>query len=136
MPQGTLVDTNVLLDLLTEDDRWLDWSMDALADAAETGPLYINPIIYAEVSIRFSRVEDLDAALPAEDFRRSPLPWAAAFLAGKVFATYRRNRGTAPSTLPDFFIGAHAAVGDLALVTRDGRRYRTYFPTIDLVAPD
>lgn len=135
MPDGTLVDTNVLLDVLTEDETWLDWSMGALADAAESGPLYINPIIYAEVSIRFSQIEDLDEALPAEDYRRSPLPWAAAFLAGKAFLTYRRNRGTATSTLPDFFIGAHAAVGDLGLLTRDPGRYRTYFPSVDIIAP-
>ena len=136
MAHGTLVDTNVLLDVLTEDETWLVWSIDALADAAETGPLYINPIIYAEVSIRFARVEDLDEALPMEDYRRAPLPWAAAFLAGKAFLDYRRNRGQASSTLPDFFIGAHAAVDDLALLTRDPARYRTYFPTIDLIAPD
>lgn len=136
MPDGTLVDTNVLLDILTEDETWLDWSMGALADAAEAGPLYINPIIYAEVSIRFSRIEDLDEAFPAQDYRRSPLPWAAAFLAGKAFLDYRRNRGTATSTLPDFFIGAHAAVGDLALLTRDSARYRTYFPSVDIIAPD
>lgn len=133
--RGTLVDSNVLLDVLTEDESWLRWSLGALADAAETGPLYINPIIYAEVSVRFSRVEDLDEALPAEDYRRVPLPWTAAFLAGKVFLDYRRNRGTSSSTLPDFFIGAHAAVDDLALLTRDAARYRTYFPTVELLAP-
>src|SRR5687768_7713065 len=109
MAHGTLVDTNVLLDVLTEDETWLAWSIDALADAAEAGPLYINPIVYAEVSVRFSRVEDLDEALPVEDYRRAALPWAAAFLAGKAFLDYRRNRGAASSTLPDFFIGAHAA---------------------------
>jgi predicted nucleic acid-binding protein len=110
--------------------------MDALAEAAEAGPLYINPIIYAEVSIRFSRVEDLDDALPTTDYHRAPLPWAAAFLAGKAFLDYRRKRGTAPSPLPDFFIGAHAAVGDLALISRDAARYRTYFPTVELIAPN
>lgn len=136
MAHGTLVDTNVLLDVLTEDSTWLDWSMGALADAAETGPLFINPIIYAEVSIRFSRVEDLDDAIPGEHYRRSPLPWPAAFLAGKAFLDYRQNRGIASSVLPDFFIGAHAAVADLALLTRDAGRYRTYFPTVDLIAPD
>jgi predicted nucleic acid-binding protein len=133
---GTLVDTNVLLDVLTEDKTWLGWSMDALAGAAEAGPLYVNPIIYAEVSVRFSRIEDLEDALPAEDYRRAPLPWAAAFLAGKAFLDHRRRGGTAPSTLPDFFIGAHAAIDDLALVTRDARRYRTHFPSIRLIAPD
>ena len=135
MPQGTLVDTNVLLDVFTEDDSWLAWSMEALADAAEAGPLYINPIIYGEVSVRFSRIEDLDDALPVEQFRRAPLPWAAAFLAGKAFLSYRQNRGAASPVLPDFFIGAHAAVDGLALLTRDATRYRTYFPTVELVAP-
>jgi predicted nucleic acid-binding protein len=136
MPAGTLVDSNVLLDIFTEDPAWLDWSTQSLAAAAESGPLYLNPIVYAEVSVRFSRVEDLDDALPSSEFRRSPLPWAAAFLAGKVFMTYRRNRGAAHVPLPDFFIGAHAAVDDLALLTRDVRRYRTYFPTVELLAPE
>lgn len=136
MPKGTLVDANVLLDILTEDAVWLQWSLDALADAAEAGPLVINPIIYAEVSIRFSRVEDLDAALPVEDYRRADLPWQAAFLAGKAFLTYRRQGGTKTSPLPDFFIGAHAAASELALLTRDSSRMRTYFPTVKVIAPD
>jgi predicted nucleic acid-binding protein len=135
MVGGTLVDSNVLLDVLTEDERWLSWSIDALATAAELGPLYINPVIFAEVSVRFSRVEDVDDAFPSTDFRRSPLPWAAAFLAGKAFTSYRARRGTKASTLPDFFIGAHAAVDNLALLTRDAGRYRTYFPTVELMAP-
>ena len=139
MGQGTLVDTNVLLDVLTEDVAWLGWSLGKLADAAERGPLFINPIIYAEVSVRFSSAEDLDDALPAQDYRRAPLPWEAAFLAGKVFSDYRRRRrpqgGSPSSTLPDFFIGAHAAVGGLVLLTRDAGRYRTYFPTVQLTAP-
>ena len=136
MANGTLVDSNVLLDILTEDPRWLGWSSDVLAEAAEVGPLYINPIIFSEVSIRFTTVEALDDALPSRDYRREPLPWAAAFLAGKVFLAYRRNRGTKSSTLPDFFVGAHAAVGDLDLLTRDVGRYRTYFPTVRLIAPN
>jgi predicted nucleic acid-binding protein len=133
---GTLVDSNVLLDIFTEDANWLEWSNEALATAAEGGPLYINPVIYAEVSVRFSRVEDLEDALPSAEFRRAALPWAAAFLAGKAFVSYRRNRGAASTPLPDFFIGAHAAVDDLALLTRDARRYRTYFPTVRLLAPE
>ncbi len=136
MARGTLVDSNVLLDAFTEDPRWLHWSTDALEAAAETGPLYINPIIYAEVSVRFSRVEDLDDALPPADFRRADLPWAAAFLAAKVFVAYRRGGGDRSSPLPDFFIGAHAAVADVALLTRDAARYRTYFPTVRLIAPE
>lgn len=135
MPEGTLVDANVLLDVMTEDDRWFEWSSDALAESAETGPLYINPVIYAEVASRFTRIEDLDDALPPEDFRRVALPWPAAFLAGKVFLDYRSNRGTQRSTLPDFFIGAHAAVANLALLTRDTRRFKTYFPTVRLISP-
>lgn len=136
MAAGTLVDSNVLLDIFTEDAIWLEWSTDALAAAAEAGPLYINPVVYAEVSVRFSRIEDLEDALPATEFRRSALPWAAAFLAGKAFVSYRRNRGPTSAPLPDFLIGAHAAVDELALLTRDTRRYRTYFPTVQLLAPE
>ncbi len=136
MPLGTLVDSNVLLDVLTEDSVWSTWSADALAVAADAGPLYVNPIIYAEVSVRFSMVEELDEALPSRDVRRLPLPWESAFLAGKAFARYRRQGGSRASTLPDFFIGAHAAVADLVLLTRDASRYRTYFPTVRLNAPD
>jgi hypothetical protein len=136
MAGGTLVDSNVLLDILTEDPVWEDWSTNALADAAEAGPLCINPIVYAEVSIRFTTVEALEDALPPQDYRREPIPWAAAFLAGKVFLDYRRNKGTKSTTLPDFFIGAHAAVADLDLLTRDVGRYRTYFPTVALIAPE
>lgn len=135
MAPGTLVDSNVLLDVLTEDGRWFEWSAKALAEAAEAGPLYINPIIYAEVSVRFTRVEDLDDAVPASDFRRADLPWAAAFLAAKAFVAYRRRGGERSTTLPDFFIGAHAAVTGLRLLTRDAARYRTYFPTLDVRAP-
>jgi predicted nucleic acid-binding protein len=132
---ATLVDTNVLLDVLTEDAVWLDWSAAALVEAAESGPLWINPIVYAEVSVRFSRIEDLEGALPAHDYRRAQLPWEAAFLAGKAFVQYRRRGGTKTSTLPDFYIGAHAAVAGITLLTRDTGRYRTYFPTVDLVSP-
>ena len=135
MGDGTLVDTNVLLDVLTEDPTWLEWSASALALAFETGPVWINPIIYAEVSVRFSRIEDLEEALPADEYRRAPLPREAAFLAGKAFVRYRRRGGTRTSTLPDFYIGAHAAIADIALLTRDEARYRTYFPTLDLVTP-
>lgn len=136
MSDGTLVDSNVLLDILTEDPVWEDWSTGALADAAEVGPLYINPIVYSEVSIRFTTVEALEDALPSRHYRREPIPWAAAFLAGKVFLDYRRNRGARSTPLPDFFIGAHAATAGLELLTRDVGRYRTYFPTISLIAPE
>lgn len=114
----------------------MDWSAGALADAAEAGPLYINPIVYAEVSIRFTTVEALEDALPPQDYRREPIPWAAAFLAGKVYVGYGSNRGTKSTTLPDFFIGAHAAVAGLDLLTRDTSRYRTYFPTVQLISPN
>lgn len=136
MVYGTLIDSNVLLDILTEDPTWQDWSSDALAHAAESGPVCINPIVYAEVSVRFTTVEALEDALPPQDYRREQLPWAAAFLAGKVFLDYRRSHGTRSSSLPDFFIGAHAAVAELALLTRDVGRYRTYFPTVTLIAPN
>lgn len=134
-PVGTLVDSNVLLDVLTEDEVWLEWSSGELARAADAGPLYINPVIYAEVSVRFSRIEHLDDALPRGGYERLALPWEAAFLAGKAFLNYRRNRGTRTSTLPDFFIGAHAAVARLQLLTRDPSRYRSYFPTVALATP-
>jgi predicted nucleic acid-binding protein len=135
MTVGTLVDSNVLLDVLTEDQQWSTWSADALATAAETGPLVINQVIYAEVSIQFSQVEELENVLPAQDFRRRGVPWSAAFLAGKAFLRYRRDGGERPSPLPDFFIGAHAAIDQLTLLTRDATRYRTYFPTVTLVSP-
>ena len=135
MPVGTLVDANVLLDVLTEDVRWFSWSTSALEAAAEAGPLVINPVVYGEVSTRFSRIEDLDDALPPEDYRRAPIPWEAAFLAGKAFVRYRGSGGVRRSTLPDFFIGAHAAVDGLQLLTRDAGRYRTYFPTVIVIAP-
>ncbi|NNE96449.1 MAG: type II toxin-antitoxin system VapC family toxin [Acidimicrobiales bacterium] len=132
---GTLVDSNVLLDIMTEDPVWQEWSITTLAEAAETGPLYINPVIYSEVSIRFSTVEALEDALPHQDYRRESIPWAAAFLAGKAFRNYRQNKGQKTTALPDFFIGAHAAIADLQLLTRDVNRYRTYFPTVSLLAP-
>jgi predicted nucleic acid-binding protein len=130
-----LVDSSVLLDVLTEDERWFNWSSAELARAAEHGTLIINPIVYAEISIRFRRIEDLDEAL-GEDFERRPLPWPAAFLAGKSFVSYRRRGGSRAAPLPDFYIGAHAAVEDLSLLTRDPSRYRHYFPTVTLIAPD
>ena len=132
---GTLVDSSVLLDVSTEDPVWFDWSAAALANAVRSGPVIVNPIIYAEVSVGFDRIEDLDDALPADIFRREPLPYASGFLAGKAYRTFRRRRGTRSSPLPDFFIGAHAAVSELALLTRDAGRYREYFPTVDLITP-
>ena len=132
---ATLVDSNVLLDILTEDPEWLDWSAAALAGQADAGPLIINPLVYAEVAARFDRIEDLEAALPAEYYERQALPWEAAFLAGRTFIRYRRRGGQRRSPLPDFYIGAHALIGRMVLLTRDARRYRTYFPALRVVAP-
>lgn len=132
----TLVDSNVLLDIATDDPIWVDWSAEALARAIDLGPICINPIVYAEVSARFDRVEDLDSFLPATGFRRDALPYPAGFVAAKAFLTYRRRGGTRRTPLPDFYIGAHAAVSRYRLLTRDAKRYRTYFPTLELHSPD
>jgi predicted nucleic acid-binding protein len=132
---ATLVDSNVILDVVTDDAEWGDWSADQLAEAAQHGALIINPVIYAEVSAGFERIEDLDDALPASYYRRLPLPFEAAFLAGQCFVKYRRRGGNRRSPLPDFYIGAHAAIAGLTLLTRDARRYRTYFPTLRIIAP-
>lgn len=118
----------MLLDVLTEDPKWFAWSAEALAEAADRGRLLLNPLVYAEVSVRFARVEELDDALPPQFFERVPLPWEAAFLAGKCFLEYRRRGGVRRSPLPDFYIGGHAAVAGVPLLTRDPRRYRAYFP--------
>lgn len=131
----TLVDSNVLLDILTNDPAWEPWSSTALADSVNAGQVIINPIVYAEVSTGFDRIEDLDAALPASLFLREELPWPAGFLAGKAFLTYRRRGGTKTTPLPDFYIGAHAAVAGHRLLTRDAARDRTYFPHVDVIAP-
>jgi predicted nucleic acid-binding protein len=130
-----LVDSNVLLDVMTEDPDWSEWSAETLARCAEESALAINPLIFAEVSIRFERIEELDDVLPEETFLRLPLPWEAGFLAGKAFLRYRRRRGARRSPLPDFYIGAHAAVAGLTLLTRDASRYRTYFPALEIIAP-
>jgi predicted nucleic acid-binding protein len=132
---ATLVDSNVLFDYLSEDEEWNDWSGAMLSDAAHRGTIVINALVYAEVGIRYSRIEDLDEALPTEYFVRAPLPWEAAFLAGKCFERYRRRGGTKRSPLPDFYIGAHAAVTGMTLLTRDARRYRAYFPKLRIIAP-
>jgi predicted nucleic acid-binding protein len=133
---SVLVDANVLLDVMTEDTRWLAWSAAAIERAADRYRLVINPVIYAEVSIRYSRIEELDAALPKTMFDREGIPYEAAFLAGKSFLVCRRHGGTKRSPLPDFFIGAHAAVAGYRLMTRDAARYRTYYPKLSLIAPN
>ncbi|MFJ1753631.1 type II toxin-antitoxin system VapC family toxin [Kitasatospora sp. NPDC088134] len=131
----TLVDSCVLLDLMTDDPTWADWSEAELAKAQDVGQVVINPIVYAEVSVAYAAIEDLDAVLPAEEFVREPLPYEAGFLAGKAFLRYRKQGGTKAAPLPDFYIGAHAAVRGHRLLTRDATRYRTYFPTIELICP-
>lgn len=131
----TLVDTNVLLDLVTDDQEWADWSVARLEAASLAGPLLINDAVYAELSVRYARIEDLDAFVSDAGIALLPMPRAALFLAGKVFAQYRRAGGMRSGVLPDFFIGAHAAVEQRPLLTRDVGRYRTYFPTVSLICP-
>lgn len=133
---GVLVDSNVLLDVITEDARWFSWSSEIMARIANRSRLIINPVVYAEVSVHFSRIEDLDDALPGSTFSREPIPFDAAFLAGKAFLVYRGRGGARRSPVPDFFIGAHAAVAGYQLLTRDVARYRTYFPNLVLIAPE
>jgi predicted nucleic acid-binding protein len=132
----TLVDSNVILDLVTNDPEWFEWSSGALSRAADESTLAINPVVYAEVSIGFRTIEQLEDLLPVEDFRRLELPYEAAFLAGKAFLSYRRRGGKRTAPLPDFYIGAHAAIAGMRLLTRDPQRYRTYFPTVDITAPE
>lgn len=133
---ATLVDSSVLLDVLTEDPTWSSWSAAELAAARDAGGLVINPIVYAEVSAGFDRIEDLDEALPDSEFDREPLPYDAGFLAGKAYLNYRRRGGQRRSPLPDFYIGAHAAVRRYRLLTRDAARFRTYFPSVEVRAPE
>jgi predicted nucleic acid-binding protein len=133
--KSTLVDSNVLLDIATNDPKWFGWSSQALEDAANDSPLAINALIYAEVSVGFQNIEELERVLPGAIFRREPLPYEAAFLAGKAFLQHRRRGGARTAPLPDFYIGAHAAVSGFRILTRDARRYRTYFPTVELIAP-
>ena len=132
---SALVDSNVILDIFTRDPEWFEWSSSVLVSAASRSGLVINPVIYAEVSVRFSRIEDLDAALPLDQFAGEPIPYPAAFLVGKAFVLYRRRGGARSSPLPDFFIGAHAAVTGHQLITRDATRLRSYFPNLDLISP-
>ena len=132
----TMVDTCVLLDVLTDDPKWADWSTSALADARDQGELVINPIIYAEISAGFDTIEALEQAVPASDFIREPLPFEAGFLASRAYLAHRRRGGERRSPLPDFYIGAHAALKRYRLLTRDTQRYRGYFPTLELITPD
>ena len=131
----TLVDTNVLLDLVTDDAVWSDWSLARLEEAALAGPVLINDVVYAESSIRYARIEDFDAMLSEAVIEIAPISRSALFLAGKAFQQYRAAGGVRTGVLPDFFIGAHAAIEGWPLLTRDARRYRTYFPKVALIAP-
>ena len=132
----TLVDTNVLLDLVTDDPIWADWSIAQLEAASLTGTLLINDVVYAELAVRYDRIELLEAFVDEAGLVIAPMPRAALFLAGKVFTQYRRSGGSRTGVLPDFFIGAHAAVNELPLLTRDVGRYRSYFPSLKLISPD
>lgn len=131
-----LIDTNVLLDLVTDDPVWAEWSIQQLDSASFRGALAINDVVYAELSVRFEKIEDLDDVLDEAGITLAPIPRAALFLAGKVFQRYRAAGGTRNGVLPDFFIGAHAAVAGLPLLTRDVQRYRTYFPSLNVIAPE
>ena len=131
-----MVDSNVILDIVTENRHWFQWSSETLAFYADTHKLVINPIIYAEVSIGFDRIEEVEEILPLTHFRRAQLPWEAAFLAGKCFVKYRKRGGKKRSPLPDFFIGAHATIMGMTLMTRDVSRYRSYFPKLTLISPE
>jgi predicted nucleic acid-binding protein len=131
----TLVDSNVLLDIVTDGEAWADWSQGQLEQAASVGPLVINDVIYAEISTRYSAVEDVDAMLRDLDIDVVAIPRPALFLAGKAYLRYRSAGGQRTGVLADFFIGAHAAVERRPLLTRDARRYRTYFPTVELITP-
>ena len=131
----TFVDTNVLLDLVTDDPAHADWSLAQLEAAALRGPLVINAVVYAELSVRYARIEDANAFVSRASLRRQPIPEAALFLAGKAFAAYRRAGGRRTGVLPDFFIGAHAAVLGTDLLTRDRARFQAYFPKVKLIGP-
>ncbi|MBM3090648.1 PIN domain-containing protein [Ensifer sp. T173] len=130
-----LVDTNVLLDVVTDDPTWADWSITQLENASLRGKLWINDIVYAELSVRYDRIEDVETFVDQAGLELTSVPREALFLASKVFTRYRKAGGTRTGVLPDFFIGAHAAVSGLPLLTRDVGRYRTYFPTLTLIAP-
>ena len=135
LPRGTLVDSCVLIDVLADDPVWAEWSLNQLERCAALGPLLINPLILAEISPRFERASDLEVALAGLPLVKAALPWDAAFLAGQAFKVYRQSQGLKTSPMPDFYIGAHALVAQLQLLTRDAARYRSYFPTLALVAP-
>lgn len=133
--KGNLVDSNIILDIFLDDPDWADWSESTLTEYTQIGLLYINPIIYAEISIGFKQIEQVELAIRKAGFHLLEIPREALFLAGKAFLTYRKRKGEKKSPLPDFFIGAHAAVLGLGLITRDVPRFRSYFPTVKLISP-
>lgn len=133
---ATLVDTNVLVDIAVRDPDWFNWSRLALAKAERTGPLVINPVIFAEFSVRYETVDEVEALLPEDHFAREGLPWSAAFAAGAAFGKYRKSGGARDRVLPDFLIGAHAVIRDYAILTRDPKGYRSYFPMVELITPE
>jgi predicted nucleic acid-binding protein len=133
--RGILVDSNIILDVFLDDPNWAEWSESKLEKFSAITNLYINPIVYSEISIGFTRIEELESVLNRAGFQMLDIPKEALFLAGKAFLKYRKNRGTKRSPLPDFYIGAHAAILEMELITRDESRYRTYFPTVKLISP-
>lgn len=132
---GIIVDSNIILDIFLNDPKWANWSEAMLVKYSQNAPLYINPVIYIEISIGFKRIEDLESALTQGGFKILPLSKEALFLAGKVFIKNKKNKGAKFSPLPDFYIGAQAAVLGLKLLTRDRKRYLSYFPTVELITP-
>ena len=134
--RGILVDSNIILDVFLDDPNWAEWSESKLEKFSSITKLFINPVIYSEVSVGFNRIEELESALTRSGFQMLEIPKEALFLAGKAFLKYRKNRGTKRSPLPDFYIGAQAAIFDIDLITRDVTRYRTYFPTVGLITPE
>ena len=135
MTDESMLDSNIHLDIITRDPIWYDWSTAALDAAVRRGRVVINQVIYAELASGFHTANELSRAIPASDIERESIPWEAAFLAGRAFVQYRRSGGARPAPLPDFYIGAHAAVAGYTLLTRDPLRYRHYFPKLKVVAP-
>ena len=133
--RGVLVDSNIILDVFIDDPDWADWSESKLTEFSSKTNLFINPVVYSEISIGFKRIEELESALNRGGFQMLDIPKEALFLAGKAYLKYRKSRGSKRSPLPDFYIGAQAAILGLDLITRDEKRYRTYFPTVNLISP-
>jgi len=133
--KGVLVDSNIVLDVFLNDPKWADWSESKLDEYDQLGILYINSIVYSEISISFTRIEDLESAIAKAGLQMLEIPKEALFLAGKAYLKYKKRKGTKRTPLPDFFIGAQAAVQNLDLITRDVSKYQSYFPTVKLITP-